>query len=726
MKALPNFRRALGYVWPQKRRLATILIAVFGVTVFYAASISSILPLLQVMFYQNETLPDWLYRTTAESRLGAKVVVDVTILEDGSQAGLSTGSALASNQPGIEIENVKIHEDEPGPLEGEVRRGDRIIEINGQRGTHYQLLAVAAALPEGEPADLRIVKAKSEEVQSLRIVPLEAAIYSPISLWVADRLPAGRDTDTRFRLLAWVMGGLLVVATLGGIFKFWHEYTVGILVERALLGMRRDIFTHVMRLPMSWYGQQQAGDTISRLARDTGMVEVGVKILFEKMLSEPLKAAAVLAVCLKLNWHLTVLVFLVLPPAGLVIWYLGKKIKKAQRRSSQAWGPLLDLLDERMVGIKILKTADCQRRESLTFFRRARKIFNQQLKIARADSATSPLLEFVGAIAVCAFVLYGGYKVFAHQMEAPMFFLAMACLAGMLAPIRRVANVNNRLQAAEAAAMRIFEILDLPREVDVPGSVELPPLKKGIELQDVTFSYPGAERPALCNVSLTIRAGETLAIVGPNGSGKTTMSSLLLRFYDPDSGKILLDGVDIHKASLRSLRRQIGLVTQDTIIFTDTIRNNIAYADPRATDEQVCAAAKAAHAEDFIANVRSELTGRETVGYDAIVSNRTLSGGQKQRIAIARAVLNNPAVLIFDEATSQVDADSEKKIQEALAELTKGRTTLIIAHRLSTVINASRIAVMDCGRIVALGTHQHLLATCGEYRKFCDAQMRHG
>jgi ABC-type multidrug transport system fused ATPase/permease subunit len=311
-------------------------------------------------------------------------------------------------------------------------------------------------------------------------------------------------------------------------------------------------------------------------------------------------------------------------------------------------------------------------------------------------------------------------------MEAPEFFLAMACMAGMLAPIRRVANVNNRIQSAESAAVRVFEILDLQPETDVPGAAELPRLKNAIELQDVTFSYPGAECPALCNVDLTIKAGQTLAVVGPNGSGKTTMSSLLLRFFEPTSGRILLDGVDIRKASLRSLRKQIGLVTQDTVIFTDTIRNNIAYADPKATMDQVLAAARAAHADDFIANVRSDLGEKEQTGYDAVVSARTLSGGQKQRIAIARAVLNDPAILIFDEATSQVDADSEKKIQEALAELTKGRTTLIIAHRLSTVINADRIAVMDNGRVLAVGTHQHLLATSEHYRTFCEAQMRHG
>jgi subfamily B ATP-binding cassette protein MsbA len=728
MKALPNFRRALGYIWPQKRRLATVFIAVLGVTLFYAASISSILPLLQVMFYQNETLPDWLYRTAAEHRLGARIAVDVTAPESDRQGESPVGatSQPAGTAPGIEIENVRlVGAAEAGPMQrAGVRKGDRIIAVNGRQGAHYDLLPLVARLPAGRPADLLVLKAKTGAVVPMRIVPKDPQFHSPLMLWVADHLPAGRDADTRFQTLVWVIAALLAVTTLGGLCKFWHEYTAGVMVERGLLNLRRDVFRHVMHLPMSWFGQQQAGDTMSRVARDSSVVEIGMKILFEKMLSEPLKAIGVLALSLKVNWRLMVVVLLVAPLAAWVIWYLGNKIKKAQRRALHAWGQLLDLLDERIAGIRILKATHSQRRESLEFFQRARKLFGQQVKMARADSATGPTLEFVGALAVCAFVLYGGHMVFDGQMEAPEFFFSMACLAGMLAPIRRIANVNNRLQSAESAGARIFEILDLDRERETPGAVDLPPLRQAIELRDVSFTYPGAERPALHDVSLTIKAGETLALVGPNGSGKTTLSSLLLRFFEPTAGTILLDGVDIRHATLRSLRAQMGLVTQDTVIFTDTIRANIAYADPKATLERVEAAARAAHAEDFIVKVRSEVGGKEQLGYDAIVSNRTLSGGQKQRIAIARAVLNDPAFLIFDEATSQVDADSEKKIQDALSELTRGRTTLIIAHRLSTVINADRIAVMDKGQIIAVGSHQHLLETSEQYRLFCNAQLQ--
>ncbi len=266
--------------------------------------------------------------------------------------------------------------------------------------------------------------------------------------------------------------------------------------------------------------------------------------------------------------------------------------------------------------------------------------------------------------------------------------------------------------------------MNLPAEQDVPGAQDLPRLRESIELCNVTFAYAGADRPAIQDVDLTIRAGETVALVGPNGSGKTTLSNLLLRFFEPSGGQVRFDGRDIRQATLASVRKQIGLVTQDTVIFTDTIFNNIAYADPKASPERVQAASRAAHADEFIRLVRSERKGQEQTGYEAIVTSRTLSGGQKQRIAIARAILNDPAILIFDEATSQVDADSEKKIQEALAEVTRGRTTLIIAHRLSTVIDADRIVVMDKGRIVGAGTHQELLDACPQYRTFCEAQLQ--
>ena len=307
MKALPNFRRALGYIWPQKRRLTMVIVAVLGVTAFYTVSISSLLPLLQVMFYRNETLPDWLYRTAAEHRLSARISVDVAPEEgDLPATGRAAASqAVADADAGIEIDHVKMQpKAKAGPLQrAGIRTHDRIIAVNGRYGSQYDLMPVVAALPNGKPAVLTIVKDRANKAVNITIMPNKAGLQMPLSLWAAAHLPAGRDAATRFRTLTWVILGLLVVTILGGICKFWHEYTVGVMVERSLLNLRRDVFSHVMRLPMAWFGQQQAGDTMSRVARDSSVVEIGEKILFAKMLSEPLKAIGVLVLSLAINWR---------------------------------------------------------------------------------------------------------------------------------------------------------------------------------------------------------------------------------------------------------------------------------------------------------------------------------------------------------------------------------------------------------------------------------------
>jgi subfamily B ATP-binding cassette protein MsbA len=365
--------------------------------------------------------------------------------------------------------------------------------------------------------------------------------------------------------------------------------------------------------------------------------------------------------------------------------------------------------------------------ESRRFEREGRNLTAAQTQIEMIDAATNPALEVLAILAASGFVLFGASRVFAHELEPHLFFAAVICLAGVFDPIRKLGNVNNRLHAADASANRLFELMDLaPETTAAAPAVARPEITGAVAFDGVSFAY-GPDRPlVLRDVSFSAAPGEMLAIVGPNGSGKTTLVSLLLRFYEPSAGRILIDGQELRTFSLEQLRGCIGYVTQEAIVFSATLRENIAYGENGIPEERIRHAARAAHVEDFAGDLRGTASGEATCGYDAGISARTLSGGQRQRIALARAILRDPPILILDEATSQVDSESERKIQEALDTLTRNRTTFIIAHRFSTIAKADRIAVLNEGRLVGLGRHAELLESCPLYQSLCQTQFAHG
>jgi subfamily B ATP-binding cassette protein MsbA len=370
-----------------------------------------------------------------------------------------------------------------------------------------------------------------------------------------------------------------------------------------------------------------------------------------------------------------------------------------------------------MAGLKVIKVYNQQGYEHTAFEVINKRILKQLLKISKVDSATMPVMEVLGMAAGSAALIVGAHWVTQNRMDGSEFLVLLLLLGAAAEAVRKTSDIWNKIQEANAAADRVFAIMDEPVEAEKSGAFELPVLRERIEFKNVEFIYPGTDRPVLKGINLSIEAGHNIALVGPNGSGKTTLVSLLPRFYDPSRGQVLIDGRDIRDASLLSLRNQIGMVTQNVVTFNDTISANIAYGRPSAPCEEIIVAAKRAYAHEFISALPD--------GYDTVIGEQGtgLSGGQLQRIVIARAILKNPPILIFDEATSQVDADSESKIRQAIEGIMNNRTTFIIAHRFSTVITADVIIVMDEGKIIAQGKHYQLMQSCSLYRNLYDTQL---
>ena len=556
---------------------------------------------------------------------------------------------------------------------------------------------------------------KKDDTGGLRAMASEWAAEAGVALpaWLTDLLPV-----KPYHSLLFVIIGVGILIVLGGFANFLHQFVSVTLVQRVVLDVRREAFAHVVRLPLLRVIRGGLSDATSRIVADTGQLESGLSSLVSKALMQALKGVFALGAAFVAEWRVTLAGAVVAPIMYVLIRRLGKRIRSASKGAMMSGSGLFAATLETLQSLRLVKVFNAEPRAEERFERHSGEMMRQVLRARTARAIASPLVESLTLIALGGLFLIVAKAILDNVVSAEAALAAMAALFAFGASLKPLTGLVTDIQASSSAADRLEEILsESPEPGHEPGLPAAPRMKESIEFRGVTFTYPGAESPALRSVNLRVRAGETVALVGPNGCGKTTLLSLLPRLFDADSGEVLIDGVDIRGFDVNSLRSQFGVVTQETVLLRDTVRANIALARANAGDAEVAAAAKAARADGFIERLPR--------GYDTDLGDQglTLSGGQRQRIAIARAILRDPAILIMDEATSMIDADSERHINEAIADFSRGRTCLIVAHRLSTVMRADRIVVIESGRVLDEGRHAELLGRCALYRLLAQQQM---
>lgn len=520
-------------------------------------------------------------------------------------------------------------------------------------------------------------------------------------------------------VMLWVLPltvvGLFIIK---GIFDYEQTYIMANVGQNIICDLRNQIYRHLQRLSFSFFTRHPTGVLVSRITNDVTAIQGAVSEAVTGILKDSFTVLALTAVVIYRDWKLAIVSLLLFPLAVIPIVKFGQRLRKLSASGQKAMGSLTSFLNETISGQRIVKIFRQEAYEGQRFFDENRRLFKIIMKAYRVRALSSPIVELLGALAMAALLYYGGLSVIKGVKTPGDFFSFLAALLMLYEPVKRLNKVNNVVQAGLAAAERTFQILDTVPEIkDSPNAKELKPMTAGLEFKNVSFQYE--ERPVLENISFKIRAGERLALVGLSGAGKTTITNLIPRFYDVIAGSICIDGMDIRDATLDSLRSQISIVTQDVILFNDAVRANIAYGDLDKSQAEIVEAAKAAYAHDFIMSLPE--------GYDTVIGEggSKLSGGERQRIAIARALLKDSPILILDEATSSLDSKSEAEVQKALENLMKGRTTIVIAHRLSTVRNADRVLVLADGQIVEEGDHESLMARGGEYCRLYQMQFAH-
>ncbi len=491
-------------------------------------------------------------------------------------------------------------------------------------------------------------------------------------------------------------------------------------VEQGILrDLRSDLYNKYLKLPLSFFTEERKGNLISRIINDVQITKDSLIAVINSIFRDPPQIISYVVILFLFNWKMTLIIFLIAPITSFILSKIGDSLKRSSTKSQEKVSDITSILDETIGGIRIVKAFDMEEYESERFRKENQNYFQILTRLERKRSLGSPISEQIGVIVIVVILFIVGRDIIVDKSDmTPGSFIAYLAIFSQLLPSLKLAGqVSNSIKEGSAASDRIFKLLDTDVKIsDAPNAVVLKSFEENIVFRNISFKYEKSET-ILDNISLTINKGEIIAIVGPSGAGKSTLADLIPRFYDVTSGSILIDGIDIKEINTGSLRKQMGIVTQETLLFNDTIRNNIAYGESNLPIEKIIEAAKAANAHNFISNFEN--------GYESFIGDRgvKLSGGERQRLSIARALLKNPPILILDEATSSLDTESELLVQEAIERLMQGRTSIVIAHRLSTIKNADKIIVIEKGKLVQQGKHSDLLAMGGIYEKLYNIQF---
>lgn len=525
-----------------------------------------------------------------------------------------------------------------------------------------------------------------------------------------------RDKDTA--MLNYIVISIVVVFIIRGISYYGQSYLMNYVGQRVIIDIRKAVFEKLQRLSMSFYDKHKTGTIMSYVTNDVSALQSAMVENVVEMFTETVILIVSIAMMLYLDWKLFLVTFATFPVVLFFIDSFGKRIRKSGSRIQEAAADITSVLQEVASSPRVIKSFVRESYEVERFEKENMNNFRANMKYAQLSSTLTPTIEFVAAVGVSVILWYGGNSVINGSITAGSLVAFLTYAVNISNPIKRLSRVIGNIQKALAAAQRVFDVLDLPEKIqNAPDAKALPPVKGDVRFKNVSFAYNESEE-VLSNVSFEVKPGEMIAFVGPSGAGKSTVASLLPRFYDVTTGSITIDGEDIRKVTLNSLREQVGIVPQETVLFNGSVYDNILYGRLDATREEVEAAAKAANAHDFIMQLPK--------GYETMLGDRgmNISGGQRQRISIARAILKNPQILILDEATSALDTESERVVQEALDRLMVGRTSFVIAHRLSTIKNADKIMVLEKGQLIEQGTHDELMAMDGLYAHLYKIQYR--